>query len=153
VRAALERERGENDGHCLAVRLDLDGACAAHAELRAAAEHWVQEFRALASGLDEQSLWLEKVVLRSRPELLLDEAMQRDDALGGLLRTLRDLRLDETQLAGLAQGLTPLRHKLLRVLADDREGGDPTCASALGAALDEVKELLLSRLLRAQRAP
>jgi exonuclease SbcD len=148
VGRALEREVAAAEGRPLAARLVVEGACPAHGDLLAAPERWTQECRALALGFGEGAVWIEKVRLRTRASTAAD-LFAGDDALGGLLRSVRDLEASEGELAGLAEGFADLRRKLPPELFEDGEALDPTDPERLRDVLDEVKDLLLARLLAA----
>lgn len=148
VRRALEREVAAADGRTLAARIVIEGACPAHGELLASSERWVQECRAVALGFGEGAVWIEKVRLRTRSPETAD-LFAADDALGGLLRSLRDLEASDGELAALAEGFADLRRKLPPELFADGEALDPTDPERLRGVLDEVKDLLLARLLAA----
>jgi DNA repair exonuclease SbcCD nuclease subunit len=149
VGRALEREVAEADGRAVAARLVIEGACSAHTELLASPERWINECRTLAFGFGEGAVWIEKVKLRTRR---LDEGhdpFQEDDALGSLLRSIRDLETDAGELAELAEGFADLRRKLPAELFEDGEALDPLDPEQLRGVLPEVKDLLLARLLGA----
>jgi DNA repair exonuclease SbcCD nuclease subunit len=148
TRDALEAVVGRTDGRLAAVRLKLSGPCRAHARLRADREHWIQEFRGLASVVAGGSLWLEKVEIDTRRADSLGAALGRDDAFGGLLRSIRDLDVNPARLAGLAADLSDLRTKLPPALLSGGDALDPTDPVTLREALEDVKEMLLERLLR-----
>lgn len=156
---ALEREVAAADGRTVAARLILQGACPAHTELLAAPERWLQECRALAFSFGEEAVWVEKVKLhtRRRPDegrdpLAANAANAADDALGSLLRSIRDLEADDAELSELAEGFTDLRRKLPAELFEDGEALDPLDPVQVRGVLDEVKDLLLARLLGAPEA-
>ena len=102
VREALQQALDSTEGRLLAARLVLYGTCAAHSHIHAEIEHWIQEYRALAMGLGGAGIWLEKVSLKTQPSISVDSILARDDALGGLLRAIRDMELDESALGQLA---------------------------------------------------
>jgi len=147
VRAALEGELARAGGLPLAVRLRLAGACPAHAELAGDASRSREEIRALADGFGEGALWIEKVLFATSPAADLAAAFEREDALGGLLRTVRDLTADDAELAELAALFADLKGKLPAELFADGETLDPADPERLRALLPEVKDLLLARLL------
>lgn len=150
VGKALKQVVAEADDRYLAVRLQLEGACRAHERLSAAPEHWAQAFRALATGISGANLWVEKVCLRTRRETDLGEALKRDDALGGLLRAIRDLEADPDRLAALANEMSDLKLKLPPELMVGEESMDPTDPRVLREAAEHAKDLLLSRLVSSE---
>jgi hypothetical protein len=151
VRAVFGAELASSSGRPLAVRLRLEGDCVFHAELGGSPDHWVEEFRSVANSFGEGAMWLEKIHFRTRPAADFQAAFDRDDALGGLLRTIRDLEASDDVLTDLAAGFTELRAKLpaelFAGLSVENETLDPTDPDRLRGLLGEVKDLLLSRLL------
>ncbi len=150
VREALIAELDAADGRPVAARLEIQGACRAHARMSGAVEHWTQEFRALASGLGGAGLWLEKVFFGTKAAIDPDELAARDDAFAGLLRAIRELELDQAAAAELAESVSALRHKLPPELLSGADRYDPTDPAENRTALEDVKELLLGRLLAAK---
>lgn len=152
VQKALEAALDAADGRPLAARVRLEGACPAHDDLAADPERWTAEIRSLASGFGDGALWIEKVQVRTR-RAGDPGALDRDDVLGGLLRTLRDLEADGAGLAALAESFTDLERKLPSELFDEAEAARPTDPERLRVLLDEAKDLLLARLLATPEAP
>lgn len=150
VREALQQELDAADGRPVAARLVLAGACAVHTRLHAERERWVQEYRALATGLGGAGMWLEKVAIKTRPLVSASEALGRDDALSGLLRAIRDMEPDGEALAMLAGELSALRQKLPVELLGGEDPFDPANPEVLKDALEDIKSLLLNRLLSAE---
>jgi exonuclease SbcD len=151
VRAGLDSAIAGADGRALGVRLRLTGACPVHGEIAGARERWTEEIRNLANGFGAAAPWIERVSFETRPPADAAAAFSREDALGGLLRALRDLRERETDaetLAALAEELAEMRRKLPPELFADPES-DP---GELRALLPEVQDLLLSRLLATPEA-
>ncbi|HYG62475.1 MAG TPA: DNA repair exonuclease [Thermoanaerobaculia bacterium] len=150
VQRALEREVAAAEGRTLAARLVIEGACPAHGELVSAPERWVQECRSLAFAFGEEAVWIEKVRIRTRQPAAALDPFAADDALGGLLRSIRDLEADDAELAELAGELAELRRKLPAELfepADTGEALDPADPAQLRGVLADVRDLLLARLL------
>jgi exonuclease SbcD len=148
VQQALESALDAADGRPVAARVRLEGACPVHDDLMADPERWVNEIRSLGGG----SLWIEKVQVRTRRAADLT-ALEGEDALGGLLRTIRTLETDEAGLARLAEGFADLERKLPPELfeATEEDGAvRPTDPERLRGLLEEAKDLLLARLLSGQ---
>lgn len=152
VRKALERELALADGRPLAARLILEGVCPAHEELVGASERWTQECRGLAAGFGEGALWIEKVRFETRRSGGLHSPFDGDDALGGLLRSLRDLREGRGSLEPLPPELSDLKRKLPAELFADGDALDPTDPGQLRELLPEIEDLLLARLLTTPEA-
>ena len=151
VRGGLQATLDAAEGRAVSVRLVLAGACAVHARLHAEREHWVQEFRALATGLGGAGIWLEKVFIDTRPAVSVTEVLARDDALSGLLRAVRDMELDAAALAQLAGEVSALRQKLPAELLGGDDPYDPTDPQQLKHVLEDIKELLVNRLLSTEQ--
>jgi DNA repair protein SbcD/Mre11 len=152
VGEALEREVEGADGRTLAVRIEMAGACEVHEELRRDSERWTQEVRALATRFGGDGVWIERIVLRTRRAEELDPALDREDALGGLAASIRELEGDDARLASLAEDLADLKRKLPAELFAAGDVPDPTDPAALREILPEVEDLLVARLLGVRSA-
>jgi DNA repair exonuclease SbcCD nuclease subunit len=149
---ALERARdvllalSRSVDRTTAVRLTLDGASSAHALLHARDEALLENVRAIASDLGAGQLWLEKLVIGTRPAQL-SAASPEEGPLGELLGYLHALRTDDAALVQLAsEDLADLRTKLppeVREGLDALQLDDP---GFLRSELDAVEQLLMVRL-------
>tara|TARA_R110001592_G_scaffold143304_1_gene366007 strand:- start:50395 stop:51657 length:1263 start_codon:yes stop_codon:yes gene_type:complete len=147
VREGLQLALDAAEGRPVAVRLVLYGACSAHLKLHAERERWIQEYRALATGLGGAGIWLEKISIKTRPVVSTDEVLERDDALSGLLRAIHDMDLDSSALDGLADEMSVLRQKLPAELLAGDDPFDPANPEFLKETLEDIKELLVNRLM------
>ncbi len=152
--AVLERTLGalqlilqECTDRPLAVRVEVHGACRAHAELHRSQEHWVQELRARAVDLSSGRLWLEKVRFETRSELSLEQLLGRDDVLAGLMRSIQNLHPDDPVLAALQAEQLALRAKLPAELLREELLLDVASPEQLRAKGDEMAQFLLARLM------
>ena len=152
VRVALQQALDSTEGRPVAARLVLHGTCPAHTHIHAEIEHWTQEYRALASGLGGAGIWLEKMSLKTQPSISVDSILARDDALGGLLRGIQDMELDDNALAEIANEVSALRQKLPAEILSGEDRYDPTDPQQLKAVLEDIKELLVNRLLTTEKA-
>jgi exonuclease SbcD len=151
VRERLSERALAANGRLLAARVVLRGATRAHAALTRDPERWLAQFQACALDVSEGAVWLEQVMVQTRGALDTQRLAERDDALGQLLATFRELAsLDAT--AGDAAAL----HELCAAFAQLKLPRDATEGDAgvrlddpawLAGLLPEVRELLLSRLL------
>ena len=151
VREGLQLALDAAEGRPVAARLILQGACSVHSTLHADRERWTQEYRALATGLSGAGIWLEKVSIETRPSVSFGEALERDDALSGLLRAIRDLELDASALDDLTDDISALRQKLPAELLGGDDPYDPTKPETLKESLEDIKELLVNRLLTTEK--
>ena len=147
VREGLQLALDAAEGRPVAVRLVVYGACSAHLKLHADRERWIQEYRALATGLGGAGIWLEKVSIKTKPAISTDEVLERDDALSGLLRAIHDMELDSSVLDELADEMSVLRQKLPAELLAGDDPFDPANPEFLKETLEDIKELLVNRLL------
>lgn len=148
VLSTLQQVLDAAEGRLVATRLILRGSSPMHAKLHLDSTQWIQEYRALASGLSGADMWLEKVVLDTRPSVLMDEMMERDDALGGLLRTIENLEIDAESLEDLSSEIRALRQKLPPDLLSGDDPYDPAEPNYLTGQMEGIKELLMDRLVR-----
>lgn len=147
VREGLQLALDAAEGRPVAVRLVLHGDCSAHLTLHADRERWIQEYRALATGLGGAGIWLEKISIKTRPAISTDEVFERDDALSGLLRAIHDMELDTSVMDELADEMSVLRQKLPAELLAGDDPFDPANPEFLKETLEDIKELLVNRLL------
>ena len=151
VREELQAALDAADGRPVAVRLVLQGSCSVHRKLHVDREHWIQEYRALANSLGGAGIWLEKVSIKTSPSVSADEVLARDDALGGLLRAIRNMELDTSVLENLANEVSALRQKLPVEVLNGEDPYDPADLEQLKDALEDIKELLVNRLLSTEQ--
>lgn len=151
IQQSLEAELDAAAGRPVAARIRLEGACPLHDDLAADPDRWTAEIRALASGFGDGALWIEKIQMRTRRAGDFG-ALERDDALSGLLRTVREMEADEAGLADLAESFADLERKLPAELFEETETARPTDPERLRVLLDEARDLLLARLLATPEA-
>lgn len=145
VRRALEAVVERHEGRFLAVRVRVEGPCLAHRELLGDPSRWVSEIRAAATDLSWGGVWVEKVILATRPEADLEEMLRRDDALGDLLRYVQEL--DPGEVGELTKEFSQLVTKLPREVFPGDGVLEWETADGLQQILEDVKNLLVPRLL------
>jgi DNA repair exonuclease SbcCD nuclease subunit len=138
----------ESDGLPLAVRVTIEGACAAHQHVASDIVQWTSELRGAALDRAARRVWIEKVKLRTRPQRDLHEFVDADGPVGELVAHLHELRADPEALAQLAGQWDELSRKLPDELFQGQDGmkrlDDSEWLRELAA---EVEPLLISRLL------
>jgi DNA repair exonuclease SbcCD nuclease subunit len=148
VRQALLAHLDAGEDLPWALRFRCVGTTPAHAALVLKREQFVAECRALAADLSATTVWIEKVKLQTRSPAVATSALDdRADALGDLLRFLRDASTNESLLADLAGDLTEVNQKLPSDLNDGPEPLRLDDPATIAALLPEVEALLTSRLL------
>ncbi len=148
VAPALAETVNAAEGRLVAVRLRLHGACPIHMRLRAERESVTNECRSLAQTVGSGAIWIEKLLLETQQAASEDSAMARNDAFSGLLRSIRDLELDSDRLSMLAEDFADLSAKLPVGLRSGPDPLDPSDPEQIRVRLEDVKALLLERLLR-----
>lgn len=144
VRDAVEAAAAEAESRLLAVRLVVSGQTALHRTLIAERERMVNEFRGAVSDAALGQAWLERVKLGTSAPVDVARLLTRDDAVGGLLRTLRALPADQAALMELSCELNDLKRKLPPEIAvDDFALDDPVVMARL---VGDIEHLLLPRL-------
>ena len=151
VHEELQMVLDEAGDRPVAARLVLTGASAAHTSLHAKRDHCVQEYRSLATVLGGAGIWLEKVSIRTRPAVTADELYDRDDALSHLLQAIQNIELDDAVLDDLGGELSALRKKLPAEILGGDDPYDPTDPQLIKDNLEDIKELLVNRLLNTEQ--
>jgi DNA repair exonuclease SbcCD nuclease subunit len=149
TREAVASEAETADGRLLAVRLHMIGTSQAHRELAGDPERWTSEIRATVADLGAE-VWVEKIQLRTRAALDLDALLEHDDPVAGLLRSLRELRTDESELKTLLRVFDDLKGKLPLEYRQWEEALNLDDPATLKTLLEDVEQILISRLLEAR---
>ncbi len=145
IRRGLEEAADAGDGRPVAVRLELEGRTIMHNRLHDREQQVQEECRTRAAGLGD--IWLEKICLKTKPLLETGGGVDLDSPLAGLLRSIENLSLTQScqdQIPELAAMLSKLPPEI-KGGEEPFDLGDP---AKLRQMQDEVKELLLGRLLR-----
>jgi DNA repair exonuclease SbcCD nuclease subunit len=146
VRQAFEKELDPADGRTLALRLVLTGRSPVHGQLHGRTTQWTEEFRGIAAAFGD--LWLEKVKFQTRRSVNLEDTLNGDTPVAGLLRSIQQLELDGDTLLELVPELAALKSKLpVEVYSDDEPFLDAS-SDKIAELHTEVKELLIAKLLR-----
>lgn len=146
-RQQLEAAAAEAGDRTVAMRLRLFGSTSAHEALEADSDRWEQTLRAVANDVSGEGLWLEKVRFETAPRLDNAELAGRDDAIGQLMRGVREALLDPSAAETLLEEFVDLRRKLPSQVADGTDGLRLDDPNVLREALADVERMLLPRLL------
>jgi DNA repair exonuclease SbcCD nuclease subunit len=146
VRQAFEKALDPADGRTLALRLVLTGSSPVHAQLHGRTAQWTEEFRGIAAAFGD--VWLEKVKFQTRRSVNLEDALNGDTPIAGLLRSIQQLELDGDALLELVPELAALKSKLpVEVFSGDEPFLDAS-SGKIAELLAQVKELLIAKLLQ-----
>jgi DNA repair exonuclease SbcCD nuclease subunit len=88
IREALSGAVASAEGRLLATRIHLTGATALHGSLHRDAQHWRAQVQALAQDFGEESVWVERLRVGTRPIYDLAELAARDALTKTVLETL-----------------------------------------------------------------
>jgi DNA repair exonuclease SbcCD nuclease subunit len=149
VQRALVRESRAAAERLLAARVEIVGATAAHALLKADPERLTQTVRAAALDVDAGPVWIERAVVSTHP--LRGDFMAGIGGAGplaDLAREIATLRADPALLAAFVAELPPLADLARKI----RPAGGAEPVAAPGGLLDDAEELLLARLAELERA-
>ena len=145
ISRALESAREAGEGRPVAVRLELRGTTNMHNWLHDQEPLVHEECRTRAAGLGD--VWLEKIRLSTRPEFDPSRDLNPDSPLSGLFQAIQELRLSASSSEQIPE-LADMLSKLPPEVKSGNEGFDPSHPAVLQDIQDQVKELLLGRLLR-----
>lgn len=147
---ATEVERADN--RLLALRIRLEGACPAARELARQHERTLAEVRQAATDTGNGQVWVEKVELKTRSALVIDDLLAREDASAELVRAFRDLAADDATLGELAGELASLTSRLPIELRDGDDSLDLADGGVLERLVADAEQLVLARLVASEAA-
>ena len=145
--AAVKSESGKGSGEGLAARLLIKGACRAHRELVADSEKWMAEIRAAIAAATGESAWVEKVRFMTTSEADLSILRSGSDPLSDLVRYINGLSATEEIGALTSEDIRTLKEKLPPELFQGEEAIAPDSPERLSGLLEEVKGMLVQRIL------
>lgn len=147
VRRNLAQIAREADGRSMAVRVQIDGACAAHRALSAEPSRWTNEIRALAHDVGAGDLWLEKVSVNTASPPELDLSQWEHGPLGELVQYVSELKAADDRLAALAEVVSDVRDRLPPELTEGPAALRLDSPETLRALLDQAEQMLVHQLL------
>lgn len=146
IQTAIRAARSEAEGRFLAARIRVTGRTLAHDLIAKSPELFRQQVRAAGIEAGSDDVWIEKVEAQTAPLRDLDELRRRDDAIGELLRSVREVAGDEALLGALAGEVSALLLKLPNEVRVSIGLPDFTKAEEARAVLAEAEQLLLARV-------
>lgn len=144
TRRLLHNCARQSQGRMAAIRLTLNGSGDLHNSLIRDQERVKQQIRALSWELDNSEIWIEKIQLKTSANIDKQKLAERDDALGGLLRTLGELRENEDQFKKFCrQAFQELDGKIPPDIRDSSELFDLQSDTLSPEFITEVEDWLL----------
>ena len=146
---ALSEVLDDAEDHIVATRMRFVGASPVHAELQGKTQWLRQKLLELAAELHGDRLWIEKVVLATTSKLDRGAVLAGDGPLGGLARSILDVREEPSAVRGLDAALAAFREKLPPEVFLAEDGLRLDDQGVVARLIQEAKELLLGKLLEA----
>ena len=143
----------KGEGRPVVARLVLRGATDMHQQLQANPIPWEEALRSQAAELGGERLWLEKIRFQTREQLDLETLIESNEALGGLVKNLLDLELDAQALREIDPDFDAFQNKLPAELLSGEEPFAPLQAEQWAEIREDVKNLLVARLLETGSRP
>ncbi len=137
------------DDRLVACRIEIAGVSPAHTRFARDRDYLDAELRAIAGGVGAEALWVERVIWKTSPPRGANA--QADEALGEVLKVLRETSGDEEALSELAEELAPLAAKLPLDVREGPDGVDPSNPEALRTILADLEATLPTLLTEASR--
>ena len=145
LREELAHQLADADGVSLAVRVRLVGQTPAHTAFARTPTHWREEIRGLALDVAADEIWIEQIRFDTQTPLDLEALRDRNDPVGGLLRSIDELRTKDPGC--LASVFDDLLQKLPGEVREGADGLDLSDRDTLRNLLDEAEQLLVPRLV------
>jgi DNA repair exonuclease SbcCD nuclease subunit len=131
----------ERDDRLLALRVEVKGACRAHADVASNPERFIAAIRHAATDTAAGQVWVEKIMDKTSP-LVGPRSGQADGPLAELADLLKELSQDDTLLGKLgASELGGIKTKLDTTLFDDLDK-----PNRLRELLGQVGPMLMAEL-------
>ncbi len=146
IRLLLDRAVLDAEGRLLVVRVVLSGECPAHAELVASSSETLNHVRAAAAemaGIDQ--LWIESVVVDTRPDVDLVALRDQPGPVGALIEALdREPEIDARLIAFVADQLRRAKD----VLAPDHPAMQIAAGQIPESLTQRARAMVLAELAR-----
>lgn len=135
------------EGKPFALRLMIEGHTKLASTFASNPERIESEIRAIAAGLANEDLWIEKIVNKTTSKRELADILSKGDTLAFLLGDIVSERNDVSELDGLKDLLSELKEKLPSDVISNVEVFDAANSDRLLQLINESKEMIMSRLL------
>ncbi|WP_437621892.1 metallophosphoesterase family protein [Sorangium sp. So ce1151] len=146
VRDAIRRERTEAEGRFLAARVRIEGRCDAHDAILRNPDLWKHQVRAAGVEAGQDDVWVEKVETATQPLRGIEEVRRRDDAIGELLRSVREVAEDPGAIGSLVEEMDTLLNKLPPEVREAMELHDLRNPEHARVLIEDAERLLLARI-------
>ncbi|HEY4261727.1 MAG TPA: DNA repair exonuclease [Schlesneria sp.] len=150
ARLTLSTESDAAEGRMIAARIIIQGTSNVHRLLVSEHEQFVNECRALANDVGSGVVWIERVLIKTRMPLDLEELIKREDPLGDLIRFTRSLPENTQLLSELANQFKAIQQKLPLDLRRGEESLAFDTPDVISQMLPDVEQLLLSKLIETE---
>ena len=141
----IEKQVAAADGRLLALRIEISGSCAAHADIARHPSTFTTDLRERTIDRFGTKVWLESVRLRTRATFD-DFDPASGDLLGSLVAALSDPEAVRETLAGIREDVDGLRKRIPTDARVPDDTVDPDSPEALGRLAEDVKQLLIPLL-------
>lgn len=150
---ALSEVLDDAGDRIVATRVRFVGASPVHAELQGKTRWLRQKLLELAAELAGEGLWIEKVVVATTAKLDRGAVLAGDGALGGLARSILEVREEPSAVRGFDAALAAFRQKLPPEVFLAEDGLRLDDQEVVARLIREAKELLLGKLLETGGEP
>ena len=152
-RDALLNGLSTAQGRLLAARVTVVGRPVSHGRILREKDAFIADIRAMGLDVAGEGAWLGDVRVETRAPLDLVALSRANDPLAHLLRAIDKAALDPVILSELRAQLADFAAKLPKGLRELEEFAFFDDGNALVPVLDDVKELLVSRLVLGVEEP
>jgi exonuclease SbcD len=147
VRRRVDEIRSQVAERMVAVRVVVRGASAAHQELTRFPERWNNEIRSAVTDSSCGAAWIEKICLKTRTPMKLEELMARDDVVADMLRALKEAGSETGSIAALKEEFLALGARLPAELFELQGAVRIRDDSGMETILEDARDFLITRLL------
>lgn len=144
---ALKEVLDNAEDRIVATRIRFMGASPVHTELQGKTQWLRQKLMELSAEMHGEGLWIEKVVVATVSKLDRETVLAGDGALGGLARSIMEVKEVPSAVRGLDATLAALREKLPAEVFLAEDGLRIDDQEVVAKLIQEAKELLLGKLL------
>ena len=141
ISTALSHAIEQADGRLVAARVHLTGATPLHGSLHQNSQHWRAEMLALVQNFGEDSLWIERLKIRTTPIYDVALLAERDALTGSVLKALEQATHDsESMPEDIVEMLDALPSEVRAEVEND------WAISRRAELMDEVRAIILESL-------